>query len=106
MRFEADLDNTDGLLRPGMFVHADVTVFRRPGALVLPARCVMADKDGVFVYAVREGRARRQSVRIGVDDGLVVEIEEGVSAGEEVVASGKEGLADGIEVATRPEKGA
>ncbi len=104
MRLEADLDNADGVLRPGMFVVAGVTVFRRPEAIVLPARCLLG--DGKSVYVVRDGVAKRQMVRVGVDDGVVVEIEEGVSAGEEVVATGKEGLADGMKVATRPEKGA
>lgn len=104
MRLEVDLDNADGALRPGMFVVAVVTVFRRPDAIVLPARCLLG--DGKSVYVVREGIAKRQTVRVGVDDGVVVEIEEGVSAGEEVVATGKEGLSDGMKVATRPEKGA
>ncbi len=102
MRIEADLDNADSVLKPGMFAAADVTVLRRPEAIVLPARCLLG--DGKSVYVVREGVARRQAVRIGIDDGVVVEIEEGVSAGEEVVATGKEGLADGVKVTARPEK--
>jgi multidrug efflux pump subunit AcrA (membrane-fusion protein) len=103
MRIEADLDDANGALRPGMFVVAGVTVFRRPEAIVLPARCLLG--DGKSVYVVRDGVARRQMVRVGVDDGVVVEIEEGVSAGEEVVVTGKEGLADGAKVAVRAEKG-
>ncbi len=101
---EVDLDPGDGPLLPGMFVHCDLEVFRRPGALVVPARCLGTGKEGAFVFVVENGAARRVPVTLGLDDGIRVEVAGGLVAGAEVVSSGMEGLQDGMAVESRPEE--
>jgi len=101
MRIEIDVPNEDHVWRAGMFVHAKVSVFKRSGALVLPAECLRIEGGEPVVYQVQGGKLARQKVTIGVDDGLQVEITSGVSAGDVVVIAGPLSLKDGMAVTTQ-----
>jgi HlyD family secretion protein len=70
-------------LRQDMTVSVDIEVGRRVGALVLPARAVRDVQSGRgWIMGVRDGRAVRQHVRVGVRGPNQVEILEGVSDGD------------------------
>lgn len=73
LRTEIDFDNPDGLLRPGMYIHALVDV-DRPDAWLIPAAAVLARDGESFCYEVRDGRARRLPVRLGLRIGERVEV--------------------------------
>lgn len=71
-----------------MTVSADIEVERHRGALALPADAVReATGDAPWTLAVREGRARRQPVKLGLRGEGWVEIVEGLAEGDEVVPS-------------------
>ncbi|MCZ8062800.1 efflux RND transporter periplasmic adaptor subunit [Silanimonas sp.] len=81
----AVLDNADGLWRPGMAVHADVTIGTTEAALRVPLDALqrMEGRDVVFV---REGDTYTATpVRLGVRDATFVQISDGVNPGDEVV---------------------
>jgi len=98
MRIEIDVPNTDHAWRAGMFVHADLQIFKREGALVLPAECLRIEGGKPVVYQVSGGKLARKVVTTGVDDGLTVEITSGVSAGDVIVVAGPLSLKDGMAV--------
>ena len=102
MRTETDLDNRSHVYRAGMFVHAEVDVYRRIGALTLPARTLVAEGGRTFVYVVEKGRARRVPVAIGLDNGIVVEITQGLQEGAEVVIAGWQRIGKSGSVRARP----
>lgn len=104
MAAEIWLDNPDLALRPGMMVDVEIALETKQGATLLPAEALVSEKGHPFVMAVRDGRAQRLPVRIGIDDGLSVEIVEGLAPGETVVVAGREGLRDGdaVDVAAAP----
>ena len=101
MGIEVDLDNADHAWRAGMFVHADLEVYRRPDVLSVPAQSLHIEDEHIYVFVVRAGRLERRAVQTGLDDGIQVEILSGLAAGDEVVVSGPEALAEGVEVETR-----
>nr|WP_297355693.1 efflux RND transporter periplasmic adaptor subunit [uncultured Caldimonas sp.] len=93
----ASLDNTEGVLRPGMFARVDTVLSTRPEALVVPEEAVMPDAGKQFVIKVVpgpevEGRATRVAQRSEVQTGARrqgrVEILQGVQAGDTVVTAG------------------
>ncbi len=98
MRIEIDVPNTDHAWRAGMFVHADLQIFKREGALVLPAECLRIEGGEPVVYQVSGGKLARKVVTTGVDDGLTVEIASGVSEGDVIVIAGPLSLKDGMAV--------
>lgn len=99
---EIDLPNPDLVLRPGMFVTVALHLEERPNVLALPPTALVSDKNGKSVFVVENGAVRQVPVKVGLDDGVWVEITEGLQEHMEVVAVGKTGLKNGQAVATSP----
>jgi HlyD family secretion protein len=110
VRAEIDLDNPvrdpedathQIFLYPGMYTHAAVVLEERPGALTLPVACLSKDDKGTFVYEVKEGKAKRRYVKVGLNDGIKAEITWGLSGNETIITGGKNVVQDGQPVAVR-----
>jgi RND family efflux transporter MFP subunit len=95
MRTEIDLDNSDGRLMHGMYAQVVIELDERAGALTVPASSLLTEGKEPFVYAVVDDRAVRTPVRIGLDDGIRVQITEGLSDESLVVVTGKGLITDG-----------
>ena len=83
-----ELDNREGLLRPGMFAHVELA--GAPGAprVTVPSSAVIDDGHRqVVLLALDEGRFKPQPVKLGSRGRDYVEVLEGVKAGERVVVS-------------------
>ncbi len=102
MPVEADVDNRDGRLAPGMYADVDWHVHRASPSLLVPARAVVQTTSEVFVLAVRGGVVHRVPVERGMTQGDALEVFGRLGAGELVVARGREDLAEGARVETRP----
>lgn len=73
-------------LRQDMTVSVDIETARRAQTLVVPARSVRdALSSAPWVMRLREGRASRQPVRLGLRGAGNIEILDGVTEGDEVV---------------------
>lgn len=89
------LENTEGQLRPGMFVRVRVIVGERANALLVPEEAIVPQGEEFYVYKVVDGAARRVPVKIGVRRDAKAEIVQGLSAGDEVVTAGMRLSRDG-----------
>jgi RND family efflux transporter MFP subunit len=98
VRVEAEILNPDGTLYPGMYGHASVILEDKPNALTVPASCLVSDPRGSFVWLVADGKAHRQGVTTGVNDGKTVEVGSGLHGTEEVICGGKNDLREGQSV--------
>ncbi|PZX19851.1 membrane fusion protein (multidrug efflux system) [Palleronia aestuarii] len=93
----AVIDNADRRLAGGMFADATLVLGSSEG-LVVPDDAIIGEGLTSYVFVVEDGTARRQDVRIGASLGEMTEIVEGVSAEDQVVVAGWDGLSDGAEV--------
>ena len=100
MTVEVDLPNKDRLLKGGMFARVEVLVGKHHNALQIPIDAVSRLEDAQYVYVVRDGKAERVSVEIGVRDENRVEITKGLDGSEQVIVSGKDLVHDGTPVQT------
>lgn len=96
----ARLDNPDGTLRPGMFATVSTLAAETRDVLTLPRTALSFNTYGDFVFRVVENDqgqtvASRQQVTTGTTRGEVVEILDGLEAGDRVVATGLLRLRDG-----------
>ena len=94
----ATVENTQGNLRPGLACHAHVWLSEIPDALVVPAVAV-ADHSGTpVVTLIRNGEAHETVVELGAQTLQLVQVTEGLSAGDLVATAGGYGLPDGCPV--------
>ena len=101
MTIEIDLPNKDHVLKGGMFARVEVLVGTHRNAIQIPIDAVSRLEDSQYVYIVREGKAQRVPVEIGVRDENRVEITKGLVGLEQVIISGKDLVHDGAVVQTQ-----
>jgi len=101
MRAEIDLDNSKGLLFPGLYGQAVIELQNRRNALVLPAGTVRLNDGPAHVYAVENGTVKRIPVQLGADTGTQIEIVSGLAGNEQIVANSIGRLRDGDAVTVK-----
>ena len=81
---------------PGMLGRAELVIDRHEDALVVPATALVGKKGKVHLFVADGGRAVKRNVQIGIDDGRMVEIIDGIKANESVIISARTSLSDGV----------
>jgi len=96
------VENRDALLKPGFFATVRAVVAMHEKAVVVPDSAILPTERGFVAFVVKDSRAIQRSVRPGlfVREG-VVEILEGLTAGEVLVVTGTAAIADGTELIVR-----
>jgi len=95
LRAEIDIENDDGLLRPGMYATATILLDQRESALTVPATAVLREQNEFYCCRVDDGVIRRQRVTMGIRTGTDIEIAEGLQDSDLVVLARTESLVDG-----------
>jgi RND family efflux transporter MFP subunit len=106
----AEVRNTDGALKGGLFVHGRILTAVRTGVLQVPRAALLNWNVGdcsADVFVVRDGRADKRTVQTGTGaaPGAPVEITSGLAAGDRVVVRGGFALRDGDQVTVAPAQG-
>lgn len=94
---EAEVDNSEGLLRPGSFARGEIVTDSGAETIAVPASALVVFAGIEKVIAVKDGKAVERTVTTGRREGETVEIVSGLEEGEAVVV--KPGnLANGMAV--------
>ena len=102
------LKNPGGKLKPGASVQVSMIARSVPDALAIPTDALLTAQDGTtsVMLAGSDGRAHEKQVKAGVREQNRVQIVEGISSGDHVVASGAYGLPDNSKITQAPAPGA
>ncbi len=92
------IDNPNREILPDMFVRVDILKKSIPDALVIPIYATISRSNSHIVYVVKDGKAHTRPVTLGIQEGWLVQIVNGLSAGEEVIVIGQRGVNDGDHV--------
>lgn len=85
----ARIDNSEGLLRPGMFVRVSIPTSRSNDVLTVRQRSVVQHEQEQFVFvAMSDNTFRRVNVETGDSNPEWVEVRTGLQSGDAVVADG------------------
>lgn len=100
MMVEAEMENPEGKLLPGMFGQATIELSTQVAAHVLPARAIRFDETGMaYVYALSDDDVVKvATVTTGLDDGNLIEVTSGVQPGQRVIDSHLKRFTDGQKV--------
>ncbi|WP_164880798.1 efflux RND transporter periplasmic adaptor subunit [Aestuariirhabdus litorea] len=95
----AVVPNPDFLLRPGMFVKANILGGKRPNAILVPQKAVIQQgNDQVVMLVNSNSEIRVQPVTTGNWQGDQWIIEKGLKGGEQLVVSGYQKVRPGMRV--------
>jgi cobalt-zinc-cadmium efflux system membrane fusion protein len=85
----AEIKNPDGKLRPGMFVQVLIPGKQKSDVITVSARSVLDDAHQEFVFVKTSDRSfRRVDIQSGLKTEDWVEVQNGLSEGEQVVEDG------------------
>lgn len=98
MTVEAQVENNDGLLKPGQFSTVRILQPQTTPALLVPARAVRTEAGTNYVFVIKNGHAEKRIISIGQTEGDLVEIRSGLTGEEQVATSNVELLSDGMAV--------
>lgn len=92
---EAEIENVGGLLKPGQFATVRITQSKPEPAVMIPVAAVKTDGEINRVYIIKDGAAREKLVQLGLLEGDMIQIKQGVAEGEIVATSNINALNDG-----------
>lgn len=90
-------DNADGRLLPNMSVTFSISQ-RQGRSLQVPTEAIVPEIDRQRVWVVRKGRAVPVAVTTGVRNERMIEITDGIAAGDSVIVTGLMQVRDGARV--------
>lgn len=93
----AQVPNKDLALPSGMFMHLTVILSAREN-LMIPEEALVAEGKNSLVFVMKDGRANRQTVKVGERQFGSVEILEGLKEGDLVITRGVQKLRNGSPV--------
>jgi RND family efflux transporter MFP subunit len=99
LKVEIRLDNTELLLKPGMFARVTLITKNKDDVVIVPRDVVLGGMvDEPYVYIVKGETAHKRLVKIGVKQGDKWEILDGLEPDEMLVVNGMNYLVDDSKV--------
>ena len=86
--------NPNNLLKSGMFAQVKLNYDTKQNVVLLPRKALLVIDDSINVFVVKDGIASKQAVKVGYQEGEVVEILSGLLGTEKVVVTGHQNLRD------------
>ena len=93
---EAEIQNVDGLLKPGQFATVRITQSKPEPAVMIPVKAVKTVGDTNSVFVIKEGIAREVFVQLGLLEGEMIQVKSGVIEGDQVAIGDLSRLTDGV----------
>ncbi len=94
-RTKIKVDNSQVLLKPGMFVKVGIATGKPVSVLAVPQSAIFQKQGLYYVYVLEEGKADRRQVEVGSVLGDFIEIKAGLADKAEVITSNVNKLKDG-----------
>ncbi len=95
---ELIIDNSDGRILPGMFVRADIVKQTKDNAISIPFYSVISRNDEQFVFVEKDGFVEKRYVKLGIMEGWMIEITDGLNGGDNLVVEGHRDVEDNQQV--------
>ncbi|ODS31928.1 MAG: putative transporter protein [Candidatus Scalindua rubra] len=105
MLVEIDFTNDRHFLRPGMFAKVNIELEAHDNAMTILAEALIMEKKKKYVYIVKEDKVKKVLVKTGFDDGIIVEILDGLNVDDKVIIAGKQMVSEGEVVIASELKG-
>jgi membrane fusion protein (multidrug efflux system) len=98
----ATMPNPDGALIDGQLVSVAVEAGAPQDKVVVPQSALIADQQGVYVFAVEDGKAVVKRIKTGGESGPNIVVDEGLKGGEQIIVEGLQSIRPGQAVQAAP----
>jgi len=92
------VNNPKLLLRPGMFVKADIITSRRDSVVVIPKTIILSRQRGKTVFVYDRGVVAERIIETGLENTTEAEVTKGLAKDERLITSGFETLSNKAKV--------
>lgn len=93
---EAEVPNGEGLLKPGQFATVRITQSTPEPAVLIPTAAIKTEGDINKVFVIADGKATEVIVQLGLLEGDMIQVKQGVNEGALVATSNVNSLYDGV----------
>jgi len=98
----ASIPNPEGILIDGQLVSVAVQAGAPQEKVLVPQAALIADQQGIYVFAVVDGKAVIKRVKPGGESGANTVIDEGLNGGEQIIVEGLQSVRPGQPVLASP----
>ncbi len=98
----ATMPNPKGILLDGQLVTVTVEAGTPQEEVVVPQAALIADQEGVYVFAVEDGKAVVKRIKTGGEEGANVVVSSGLKGGEQIIVQGLQSVRPGQPVQASP----
>jgi membrane fusion protein (multidrug efflux system) len=98
----ATIPNPKGTLIDGELVSVTVESGTAQEKVLVPQAALIADQEGVYVFAVENGKAAVKRVKVGGELGANAIVDSGLNGGEQIVVEGLQSIRPGQAVTASP----
>lgn len=97
-KVEAQLTDTDNNAATGSTVKLTVTTGKAENVMTIPVDAVYYSGGKAYVYLYEDGKAKKASIEVGINDDDYVEVTDGLSADDLVVSTWSNNLYEGADI--------
>jgi membrane fusion protein (multidrug efflux system) len=98
----ATFPNPSSGLTDGQLVRINLESGTAKEKVVVPQSALIADQEGIYVFAVEDGKAVVKRVKVGGESGTDSIVDSGLAAGDLVIVEGLQGVRPGAAVRANP----
>lgn len=100
---EITIDNAGHLLKSGMFSKVSLAIDQRLNVPVILKEAIIGKEPDTYVYTVENNKAKTRKISLGIHEGPLYEVAQGLKEGEMVVIMGQQRLYDDAPVVVEEE---
>jgi len=90
-----EISNQEQRIKPGMFAEVIFELEKKEAVVTVPKKALVKLGEQWHAFIVKENIACQVPIQIGLDNGMVVEVKEGLKEGQQLIIKGKEYVKDG-----------
>lgn len=95
---EVEFDNGDRSLKSGVTADIRLLTYENKKAVVIQRNLISKDDKGGYVFVLNNSQAQKRYIKSGNENGLYLEIIEGLTSGDKLIVKGASQLVDGTKV--------
>jgi membrane fusion protein, multidrug efflux system len=95
---EVNFQNGSRKLKSGVTTDLIINIYTNPNAIVVPINLIVSEHDKDYVFIEKNGIAQKKEIKLGYENGINVEVVEGLKTGDHLINCCKTQLKDGMKV--------